>query len=491
MLQKIRDVSHGWFTWMVLGAVCIAFAFWGVQNYFMKGPQGDVVAKVNGEKITEKVLLNAYRQLQQQKSAWLEAGVVTQEQLRNIAFEELIRNTVIQQALAKQGFEISFEQIKQYLYTVPEFQVNGHYSAAQYSKIIQRLPYSENEFFAQIREGMLLHQLRMGIQESAFVLPNEVKATTKLLNQTRDIGYAMITEKQLTGAPEVTDEQMKAYYEQHQSQFQTPEKIQLNYIELNAETLWKNLPDAEKTSTSKEQFFAEKADELAKLSYENPNSLEVAASQLALPIKTTAYVSRQGEHGTGITSNAKVLQAAFDDEVLEQGYNSDIINVDPTTHVVVRVKSHQPSAILPFSEVQGKVKAILSIQWQQQAMKTLANTLVEKLRQGSDPKKLMSQYHLTWENANITTAEKSVNSAVTSVAFMQASPIDNAHPSVTSTQLPNGNYAVIAVLAVNYQNDSGTVDDEKVKQELTTQNQQLAYNLYQRSQLQHAKIRKF
>lgn len=492
MLQKIRDVSHGVFTWVILGAVCVAFAFWGIQNYFMKSPQGQVFAKVNGKKITEKMVLDTYRELQKQRSAWISAGIVTQEQLKTMALQQLIQQQVMQHALAEQGFDISFDQVRNYLYQQPEFQVNGHYSAKQYSQIISRLPYSETEFFAQVRDGLLLEQLQSGLKGSAFTLPNEVKTATKLLNQTRHIGYATITPKQIDAKPTFTQADIQDYYDQHQQQFYTPDTVQLEYIELNADTLWKALPEAEKKNTNKEQWFSDKADQLARLSYENPNSLETAATQLGVPVKTTGYISRDGDAHPGITSHPQVLRAVFNDEVLQQGYNSDVISVTPNQQVVARVKEYKPSAVQPLNAVKADVETALRVRWQEKQMKALANTLVAQLRQGAQAKQVMRKHDITWETANITTTNNAASTAITGVAFMQAAPVNEKHPSVTSTQLPSGNYAVIAVFDITYDNDiAKDLTPEKVEQELTAQNQALTYNIYQHSQLEHAKVRQF
>lgn len=493
MLQKIRDVSHGWFTWTILGAVCIAFAFWGVENYFSLGQEGSVVAKVNGKNLTESTLLLATRQLQQQKKAWLDAGVVTQEQLKSMALDQLIKNEIIQQSLVNQGFEVSLEQVKEYLKSLPEFQVDGHYSYKQYSNIINQLPISEGEFLSQVRDTLMMQQLQLGISDSAFVLPNEIAQTQKILNQVRNIGYTIISKTLFAHTDKFTDEQIKQYYDQHLEEFKTPEQVQLEYVELNADTIWQNLSETEKQGKSKELVLSEKSDELAKLSYENAHSLDSIADKLNLKIQTTPYFNKQGGP-SGITGNADVLRSAFSDEVMQQGYNSDVLTLDPTTQIVIRIKDYKPSATLPLTEVHEKVEQALLNQWRKQQMEKLANVLVEKINENAnDAEKITNQFNLKWETNSITTTDQSANSVISNVAFMQPAPNSTEHPSTTFAMLPSGDIVVLAVKSIDYPNDESThnLQYNKVADALLKQNQQLDYQLYLQSKLASSKVKKY
>ena len=67
MLQSIRDKSQGWFAWVVVTVIGLTFALWGVHSYLYSNQLQSVVAKVNGVKITQQDLDQAYNQLKRQK----------------------------------------------------------------------------------------------------------------------------------------------------------------------------------------------------------------------------------------------------------------------------------------------------------------------------------------------------------------------------------------------------------------------------------------
>ena len=68
---------------------------------------------------------------------------------------------------------------------------------------------------------------------SAFALPDESKTYASLLQQKRDIGYMIIPTARFSGKIKVTPQQIKMFYQQHQADFKTPEKINISYVEIS------------------------------------------------------------------------------------------------------------------------------------------------------------------------------------------------------------------------------------------------------------------
>ncbi|HCD06511.1 MAG TPA: parvulin peptidyl-prolyl isomerase, partial [Methylophaga sp.] len=98
-----------------------------------------------------------------------------------------------------------------------------------------------------------------------------------------------------------------------------------------------------------ERQFYDKAEELANLTYENPETLDVAAEALALEINTSGSFTRSG--GSGIAENQAVIKAAFSDDVLNEDLNSQVIELSDTRLVVIRKNSYVDATLLPFDSV--------------------------------------------------------------------------------------------------------------------------------------------
>ena len=149
-----------------------------------------------------------------------------------------------------------------------------------------------------------------------------------------------------------------------------PEERKVRHILIKAENKLKSFADV-KVAIKKElqyqqagKVFFDDADQMNNLSYETPDSLEPVAEALGLKVKTSTLITRRG--GAGIFANPKILSAAFSDDVLKQGRNSELLELSDTQLVVLRVKQHQAASVQPLNKVKSRIKNTLL---QQQASK--------------------------------------------------------------------------------------------------------------------------
>ena len=95
------------------------------------------------------------------------------------------------------------------------------------------------------------------------------------------------------------------------------------------------------------------------LVYEQPDSLVPAAKALGLEVRKSDWFAQTG--GSGIAANPKVVQAAFEPEVLSQARNSDAIEITADTLVAVRVAERRPAGRQPLTQVHAAIERLLSL----------------------------------------------------------------------------------------------------------------------------------
>jgi peptidyl-prolyl cis-trans isomerase D len=81
-----------------------------------------------------------------------------------------------------------------------------------------------------LAQEMLIGQLRAGLAGSGFVTDAQVLAFARLEKQTRD--FASLNIKADPSAVKLTDEEVKAYYDEHAKEFMTPDQVVIDYLEL-------------------------------------------------------------------------------------------------------------------------------------------------------------------------------------------------------------------------------------------------------------------
>jgi len=136
-----------------------------------------------------------------------------------------------------------------------------------------------------------------------------------------------------------------------------------------------------RTNAAEAAFF-DQAERLATLTYETPDSLIPAAEELGLEIQRSEWFGRAG--GTDLLAHPKVIAAAFSDEVLGRGHNSELIEPDPERPraLVLRVDEHRPETQRPFDEVRDEIVAALKERDATDAARAAAKAMIEQLQQG-------------------------------------------------------------------------------------------------------------
>jgi peptidyl-prolyl cis-trans isomerase D len=159
------------------------------------------------------------------------------------------------------------------------------------------------------------------------------------------------------------------------------ESVQAAKVRPFAEVKPELLADYQKKSAD-DKYYA-LGDQLANLAYEHSQSLDEVSKQLNLPIQTVDDVTRDA--GTFIASNPDVRKAAFSEQVLTQGNNSEPIQLGPNHAVVIRVKGHTPSTAMPLAAVKDKIAAIVKQQHAAEDAAKFVASLQDQLKKGQDP----------------------------------------------------------------------------------------------------------
>ena len=129
-----------------------------------------------------------------------------------------------------------------------------------------------------------------------------------------------------------------------------------------------------------EDGFYEKSELMATTAYENDQSLQEVADALGLEIKTTEAFSRA--QGKGVATNVKVRNAAFNTDVISEGRNSDIIEVEKNHALVLRVDTHTEASPKSLKEVKHLIESAIRVEKAREKSMALALETMAKLEQG-------------------------------------------------------------------------------------------------------------
>lgn len=196
-----------------------------------------------------------------------------------------------------------------------------------------------------------------------------------------------------------------------------------------------------------EQKFYTDIDTLNNLTYETPDSLQPAAEALGLTVKQGGWFTRRG--GQGILHDPKLVNAAFSEEVLVNGRNSEMIELSDTHLVVLRKKDHKPSDVMELDKVRSRIESRLQRQQAIEKATELAKSFTDMLHAGETAEKVTK----TDKAASFIKAgmvgrkpgkdDAKLRSDIREAAFTMPKPQDK--PVSKQVALNNGDQAIVIV----------------------------------------------
>ena len=173
-----------------------------------------------------------------------------------------------------------------------------------------------------------------------------------------------------------------------------------------------------KNNVSKKMLF-DLLEEFTSLAYEE--SLDMVADQFGLELQTSDYFAN-----TSKDYDDAFVSAAFSEAVIDDGENSEVIELSAEKFVVLAVSSTQPEREKELDEVEDLVESILSNNAAKKMIDDLSQTITSALVTGDElmTNKLLSDNQLEWNNVGWISRATELPFDVTSVAFSIPKPND-------------------------------------------------------------------
>ena len=176
-----------------------------------------------------------------------------------------------------------------------------------------------------------------------------------------------------------------------------------------------------KNNVSKKMLF-DLLEEFTSLAYEE--SLDMVAGQFGLELQTSDYFA----NGSKDFDDAFV-SAAFSEAVIDDGENSEVIELSAEKFVVLAVSSIQPEREKELDEVENQIASILSNIGAKILIEDLSLSIATALVSGDElmTNKLLADNELEWNNVGWISRATELPFDVTSVAFSIPKPNDAEH----------------------------------------------------------------
>jgi peptidyl-prolyl cis-trans isomerase D len=195
-----------------------------------------------------------------------------------------------------------------------------------------------------------------------------------------------------------------------------------------------------------EEVYLERLSSLRELSY-NAEQLAEVAKALGLNVSKTGLFTRSEGPGS-VLADARVMEAAFSEQVLQQGFTSDVLELTSGRAVVLNLVQHEPAYILSLEEKTEDISAKLKLEKAKALLAEQAQSLKQALVKGKNISELAEENGFTLKteidvnrNGNIQPSEV--------LEHVFSLPRPSEQPVTSSLYLSSSNdYVLLSLAAV-------------------------------------------
>lgn len=233
-----------------------------------------------------------------------------------------------------------------------------------------------------------------------------------------------------------------------------------------------------------DELYADQVEKLDAAVYE-ASDLKEPAEKFRHSIASTEAFTRTG--GAGLAENPKVLDAAFSDDLLKDGKNSQGIALADGSTVWLRVKSHEPARLKPLEEITTSVRNNLMIEKAGAKAKAVAEAIARSLAEGKPLAEVATSEKITWQDMPDTTRRTPVPlPEILRVAYRLPRPA--AGRLSADIFAAGSSYVVVAVSKVTEGTSLPGADAAQMRNVLSENRSQQEFQDYVRSLRENGKV---
>ena len=366
MLHFIRERAQGWVAWFIVGLITIPFALWGVNSY-ITGPSDIVVASVNGEPIKQAEFQRSLKQYRERMREMMgddfEPSLFDNEITKQNVLNGLIEQKLLFSTNKSLGQYVSDGYINMAIQQTKAFQVEGKFDTERYKMLLARAGFSPTSYENQLRTDLMIKELGNSIKKTATTTKYDVDNLLRIEKQKREIAYGVIDASPIAASIVISEEEAEAFYKKQKSQYTTPERVSIDYIELSVEGLASTLDVSE---TVMEQFYTDNKGQFMSPEQRQASHILIEGdSKEAIKILTAVeYRLSQGED---FSSVAKELSqdpgsaqeggdlGSFQRGIMEPAFENAVFSLDNVNDVSSIIKTDSGHHLVKLTGIVNSV----------------------------------------------------------------------------------------------------------------------------------------
>jgi peptidyl-prolyl cis-trans isomerase D len=355
---------------IVMGALVVAFAIWGIGDIFRGYGRNDV-AKVGSAEISIEQFRQYYNDRIQRISRQI-GKPLSPDQARALGLDrqilgQIIAETTLNQQARNMRLGLNDASIAKSIESDPTFNgPDGKFNRARFEEIIRNAGFTEARFVAEQRDVMLRRQIAESVSGDLTAPQVAIKAFDQYRTEKRDIDYLALGPTQAGAIATPSADTLKKYYDNHKAMFRAPEYRRVTLVSLSPAAIANpaSVTDAQAKAyydQHKAQFGKPEKREVRQILFKNEADAKAARDKIASGSTFDDIVKARGlkasDTDIGMVTQAAIIdpavaKAAF---ALKSGEVSQPVKGNFGT-VLVTVGKIEPGEQKTFQQVEGTIK---------------------------------------------------------------------------------------------------------------------------------------
>ncbi|MBP6276245.1 MAG: SurA N-terminal domain-containing protein [Limnohabitans sp.] len=416
MFDSIRNNSKIWMGLLFL-LVIPSFVLVGIEGYSRYEDKGAVVAKVDGQKISQAEWDAAHQNEVDRIRASvpnLDPKLLDSAEARYATLERLVNDRLIAIASEKQLLVTSDQRLARYLQQDPSIAglrgADGKLDMERYRQLAASQGMTPEMLEARVRRDLSNQQVLAGLQGSTFATQRQADMALDAYLQRREIQVQRWAPAEFAAKVQLTDADLERYYQEKSERFRSVENVDVEFLVLDVAALQAkiDLPEQDLKTYYEQNLQRLGGQEKRRASHILVNAakdLPAAEKQKARAKaegllaavrkapKTFAEVARKNSDDTGSASSGGDLDffargamvKAFEDAAfaLQKGDISDLVESEFGFHIIQLTDVQLPQ-VPSFESMRPQLEADLRKQQAQRQFAELAETFSNSVYEQSD-----------------------------------------------------------------------------------------------------------
>jgi peptidyl-prolyl cis-trans isomerase D len=291
----------------------------------------------------------------------------------------------------------------------PNFQDGtGNFSAAMFQQALRNIGMTEQGYLTSMRERNLRRQILTTVGEVVSSPEMLVDALNRFNGETRTLRYVLVPASVAGTIPEPTEEDLKRYYENHQTKFTQPEYRKLGILAVTPETVKDQVEITEAEiraayEATKDQLGTPEKRHVQQISFPDIAAANAARQKIEAGTDFVDLAKEQGlseaDIDLGTLSRAEFADPTIADAAfkLEQDKVSEPVTGKLGGVVLLRVTAIEPGKMPTYEEAKADIEKKLLRERATGAIFELHDKIEDQLASGSTLSEIADNLKLTYQ----------------------------------------------------------------------------------------------